>query len=126
MEQDDKSTRAGAGISRRDFSRIAAMVAATAAIPNRSLAGTAPGAASVSEQTPATPAQTAEADAQVQIILAKYGDRLSDEQKADIKRLVAAAVKTSEEMHAFHLDNSDEPAMIYRARLAEGEARHAK
>jgi hypothetical protein len=126
MEQDDKSNEVGARMSRRAFSGIVAMVAATAAIPNRSLAGTPPGSASGLEQAPASAAQTAEADAQVQFILAKYGDRLSDEQKADIKRLVVAARKTSDEMHAFHLDNSDEPAMIYRARLAEGEARHAK
>jgi hypothetical protein len=120
MEPDKKSTEDKTGISRRDFSRVIALAAATAAIPESSLARPADtnpcltGAGS--DQTPSL---SPVAEAQVQIIFARYGNRLSDEQKADVKRLIAAAQKPSEDLHSFHLENSDEPAMIYTARMTE-------
>ncbi|HEY6330189.1 MAG TPA: hypothetical protein VI756_12695 [Blastocatellia bacterium] len=109
------------GITRRDFSRVITLVAATAAVPTTSLAQ--PGEKTF-KAVPGNGIQLTTlspiAEAQVQMVFARYGDRLSEEQKADVKRLIAAAQKTSDELHAFHLDNSDEPAMIYNARLIEG------
>ena len=53
------------------------------------------------------------AEAQVQVILTRYGKRLSDEQKIDLRRLVAQAQKASATLRSFPLENSDEPAMIF-------------
>jgi hypothetical protein len=108
----------GPEMSRRDFARGAAIAAA---IP----IGLNPGGA----QAPS--AQPTAADAPVQAILAKYGARLSNEEKADIKRLVAQMEKTSDALKAFPLDNADEPATIfhvYRAnhRLASGAGKPSR
>jgi hypothetical protein len=131
MEPDKKSTKDKTGISRRDFSRVIALAAATAAIPESSLArptgipesslawpaGNSDGLTATDPNQ--TPGLSPVAEARVQIIFARYGNRLSDEQKADVKRLIAAAQKPSEDLHSFHLENSDEPAMIYTARMTE-------
>lgn len=101
-----------ARLSRRDFARGVALAAATAAVPltargdSESPAVAAPQQAGVQAPSPA-------AEAQLQTILAKYGKRLSDEQRTDIKRLVVQAQKTSETLRSFPLDNSDEPALIF-------------
>jgi hypothetical protein len=120
MEPDKKSTKDKTGISRRDFSRVIALAAATAAIPESSLAWPAGNSDGLTATDPnQTPGLSPVAEARVQIIFARYGNRLSDEQKADVKRLIAAAQKPSEDLHSFHLENSDEPAMIYTARMTE-------
>jgi hypothetical protein len=101
-------------LSRRDFARVA-LAAASAAFPAAAsvhASGLAQEASAHASQLP--PA----AEAQVQVILAKYGRRLSDEQKAEVRRLAAQAQKTSDTLRSFPLDNSDEPAMtfhIYRS-----------
>jgi hypothetical protein len=59
------------------------------------------------------------AAAQVQAIVAKHGKRLSAEQKADLKRLIAAIEKTGETLHAFPLQENSEPAMIFRVYRAD-------
>jgi hypothetical protein len=55
-----------------------------------------------------------EAEAQLNSLLNKYGGKLSEEQKADVRRLIGQAQKTSETLRAYPLDNSDEPATIFR------------
>jgi len=115
-----KPDRGSLGISRRDFSRVIALAAATAAVPGNSSAkptdGVRNGPAPDLNQAPNL---TPVAEAQTQIIFAKYGERLNEEQKADVRRLIAAAQKQSEDLHAFHLDNSDEPSMIFAAKPEE-------
>jgi hypothetical protein len=102
-------------LSRRDFARAAALAAATAALPQSTsvqASGLAQGAGAQASPLPA------DGELQAQAIFAKYGKRLSDEQKADIRRLAASAQKTSDTLRSFPLDNSDEPAMtfhIYRS-----------
>ena len=101
-------------LTRRDFARGIALTAATVTVPHKksghveSASGGAPQEATA-QATQLSPA----GEAQLQTILAKYGKRLSDEQRADVRRLVAQAQKTSEALHAFPLDNSNEPAMIF-------------
>ncbi len=102
-------------LSRREFTRGAAIAAATAVVPKprpgdeRALDSGEGQTASSSQATQLTP----DAEAQVQVILTRYGKRLSDEQKIDLRRLVAQAQKASATLRSFPLENSDEPAMIF-------------
>ena len=105
-------TKRGARLSRRDFARAAAVTAATTALPVASKAAAEPQLAEMLESTHAAQLSPA-ADAQYQAILAKYGKRLSDEQKTELKRLITQAQKTSDALRAFPLRNSNEPAMIF-------------
>lgn len=103
-------------LSRRDFARAAALAAATATLPHTTSAQ-----ASGSEQGASAQASqlSPEGEAQVQVILARYGKRLSDEQKAEVRRLAAQAQKTSDTLRSFPLDNSDEPAMTFQIYRSE-------
>ena len=95
-------------LTRRDFTRAIAVTAVTVAVPHET-----PANVPDSTQDAAAKALPPAGEAQLQTILAKYGTRLSDEQKADARRLVAQAQKASEALRSFPLDNSDEPAMIF-------------
>jgi hypothetical protein len=97
-------------LSRRDFARAAALAAATAALPP-----TASIQASTSAQVAGAhaPVLSPAGEAKFQTILARYGKRLSDDQKTEVKRLVAQSQKTSETLRSLPLGNSDEPAMIF-------------
>jgi hypothetical protein len=103
-------------ISRREFARRA--VLATAA----SAAGVSPAFLAASAQTldisaarrDATVEPDAEIEAKVQAILRKYGERLSVEQKTDIRRLVAEGQKPLAAMRGFSLENSDQPANVMK------------
>lgn len=105
-------TKSGARLSRRDFARVAAAAAATTALPIASKAAAETPTAGPFERTQAAQLSPA-AEAQYQAILAKYGKRLSDEQKTELKRLITQAQKTSDALRAFPLENSNEPAMIF-------------
>jgi len=56
----------------------------------------------------------AEIEAKVQAILRKYGERLTDEQKTEIRRLVAEGQKPLLKMRGFALDNADQPANVMK------------
>jgi hypothetical protein len=85
------------------------------------LAFSAAAATSAAADEPAQkpPELSPTAAAQLQAIVAKHGKRLSAEQKADLKRLMAAIEKTSETLHAFPLPENSEPAMIFRVYRAD-------
>lgn len=97
-------------LSRRAFARAAALAAATAALPKTASLEASASAQTASAQAPHLPPA---GEGQLQTILARYGSRLSDDQKTDLKRLVAQAQKTGETLRSLPLDNSDEPAMIF-------------
>jgi hypothetical protein len=118
-------------LNRRSFAVGAAAAAATALI--------SPGEAleqAQSAATPATqkelehkfeaamaklsPAAQAEVQAKIASIFRKYGDRLTDEQKADIRRAMAEAQDGLEKMRAFALENGDQPATVFKIRRQEG------
>ena len=102
-------------ISRREFARGAALAAVTAAALPTSMLGQAEKTPPKPEpvQAPALPPSAqAEADRTLQAILAKYGDRLSAQQKSDLRRLVAQQQKSLETLRAFALDNGDQPATV--------------
>ncbi|HYL11224.1 MAG TPA: hypothetical protein VEU31_10835 [Candidatus Acidoferrales bacterium] len=119
------------GVSRREFARRAvvatAAVAALSETMLRELAGASPELAHTGQESaasPLSPASQAEVETQVQTILRKYGSRLNDEQKADVRRLVAETQKRIDRLRAYALDNSDQPATVLKP-LMERPARPA-
>jgi hypothetical protein len=62
-----------------------------------------------------TASAQAEVEMKVASIFRKYGDRLSDEQKVDIRRIMAESQEGLEKMRAFKLENGDQPADTFSA-----------
>jgi hypothetical protein len=56
----------------------------------------------------------AEAEARAAEILRRYGAKLSEEQKADVRRLAREAQVQLDALRAFPLENHDEPATYFR------------
>jgi hypothetical protein len=90
-----------AKVSRREFV-VATAVAAAA------------GMAQGSETPQPAAAPNPEVEARIQWIFTKYGARLNDEQRADIRRLLSSGQSGLEAMRAFPLENSDAPATRFR------------
>jgi hypothetical protein len=67
-----------------------------------------------------SPQAQAEVKVKVSEILRKYGDKLTAEQQADIRKVMAETQEGLEKMRAFALDNGDQPAAVFRAYRAEG------
>jgi len=134
-------------ITRREFARRAALASAAASIiPATAFATPALGpneTANVAaadcggrlsdpsskipaaEQQPAdtpklSPESHAEAEARLQTVLAQYGSRFSDAQKADVRRLCFLAQPPLDRLRAYALENGDSPA-LYLKPLVERE-----
>ena len=133
-------------ITRREFARRAALASAVASLaPATALAtpatpstehadAAAPfrgrfsdpsGTVALSQQQPAdmpklSPESHAEAEARVQTVLAQYGTRFSDAQKADIRRLCFSAQPPLDRLRAYALENGDSAA-LYLKPLVERE-----
>jgi len=60
------------------------------------------------------PESQAEADARFQLILAQYGSRFSDEQKADLRRLCSVAQSALDHLRAYKVENSDGPGLYLK------------
>lgn len=104
-------------LSRRDFARRAAIAAATAAaVPGKILAAPAAGGSGsgAKQEKKAAVESQAEIESKIQAIFRQYGDRLSDEQKTDIRRLVREGQKPLEAMRAFPLGNADQPGNVLK------------
>jgi len=116
-------------LSRRSFARGAALAAgAVAMLPADLLAQTqapstsAPDAKKPEEQTPKlSPADQVEAEAKIQNILRKYGSRLGDAEKADVRKSVLSLQESLGKLRAFPLGNSDEPALVLHAIIKDKE-----
>jgi hypothetical protein len=67
-----------------------------------------------------SPAARAEVQAKIASIFRKYGDHLSDEQKADIRRAMAETQDGLEKMRTFALENGDQPATVFKIRAEKG------
>jgi|SRR5579864_616453 len=117
-------------LGRRQFALGAAATATSALLPGDLLAQSAAivdqptDAQSLDKKTRAAMAKlSASAQAEVEMkvasIFRKYGDRLSDEQKADIRRIMAESQEGLEKMRSFKLENGDQPADAFRAYLHE-------
>ena len=119
-------------LSRRDFARKAALAAASAAIAPAALRA-APGIsgdiANVEGQAPpSTPLSVedqAQGDARVSAILRKYGERLSPEQKDEIRRLSTELQKPMIRLRSYPLVNGSQPATVLKL-VAEAKPALAK
>ena len=118
-------------LGRRQFALGAAAAATSALLPGDLLAQAAGADKSFEEKTRVAMAKlSASAQAEVEMkvasIFRKYGDRLNDEQKADIRRIMAESQDGLEKMRAFKLENGDQPADAFRAYLKEEKSRQQK
>ena len=118
-----RTHKEGSGITRRAFARSAALAAATVAVLPLSDAAFAqaaaptPAAAPPAEVPPKlSAASQAEVEARVQGVMRQFGDRLSEAQKAEVRRLITLGQKSVEDLRAYPLEISDEPATILKLR----------
>jgi hypothetical protein len=124
-------------LGRRQFALGAAAATAALALPGKAVLGhdllidQSTDAQSLDKKTRAAMAKlSASAQAEVEMkvasIFRKYGDRLNDEQKADIRRIMAESQEGLEKMRAFKLENGDQPADAFRAYRHEEKRREQK
>jgi hypothetical protein len=66
------------------------------------------------EENKLSPAAQAEVELKIQAIFRKYGERLNDAQKADIRRLVTEGQKPLEALRAYDVENGDQPATVLK------------
>ncbi len=106
------------GISRREFARGVALATATVAtlpvaqLEERSAA--IPPAQEAAKSPALTSASQAEVDTRVQAIFGRYGDRLSEAQKADVRRLATTLQPQLEKLRAYSIANDDAPAIVLK------------
>jgi hypothetical protein len=106
-------------ISRREFARRAAMISAAASLaPADLLVAEIPASAPQAQQPPnlpkLSPESQTEVESRLQAILNEYGSRLSDVQKADLRRLCRAAQPALDRLRAYATENGDAPALYLR------------
>ena len=120
-------------ISRRQFARRAALASAVASIaPARAMssefesgvvqatapAGQAPAVAGLPQLPANAPKLStegqAEADGRFQLILAQYGGRFSEEQKADLRRLCVFGQAALERLRGYKAENGDGPGLYLK------------
>src|SRR5215475_11782830 len=117
-------------MDRRQFALGAAAAATTAFIgPGKALAQAAGSITELEKKTreamaKLSPQARAEVEAKVDNIFRKYGDRLSEEQKADIRRIMAETQEGLDKMRAFTVENGDQPADTFRAYRREAQSAH--
>lgn len=124
-----ENSEAGQTLTRREFARRAAVAATTAVLVPATLLSqeTAPKPATAPSAPPQTttelsPALKAEGELKYQWIIQNYGNRLSDAEKQDVRRLVMEGQKPLAAFRAFPLDNADQPATVLKFTDAEMNA----
>jgi hypothetical protein len=99
-------------ITRRQFATTAVLVTAAA-----TLGPVSPARAADDPQTPqpaVSPTSQTEADLRLQTILALYGSALSDDQKADLKKICNNTQSSLDRLRAYPTENSDDPALCLK------------
>jgi len=114
----------GRMLSRREFAQRAALLSATATLGSAQTvfpsptSGASPQAATSGLKL--SEAGQAEADSRYQQIVALYGSRFDDAQKADLKRMCSELQPSLENIRRYALQNGDAPA-LYLKPLVERE-----
>jgi acyl-CoA reductase-like NAD-dependent aldehyde dehydrogenase len=115
---------------RRRFT-IGAMIAAVSAVvmPKRAIGQAAatsiqPAISALDQQAQAamaklSPQARAEVEMKVAEVFRKHGSQLSDEQKADVRKVMAETQEGLEKMRVFALDNGDQPATVFHPYRSE-------
>lgn len=112
-----KSNMDSPKISRREFARRAGIAAASAVCLPEAITARPSAARALPLQQPATklsPESLAEVEEKVQAIFRKYGARLSEDQKAEIRRLATEGQKPLDALRQFQLQNADQPANVMK------------
>ena len=117
--------KSDSAISRREFARRATLISAAVSLAPSSLLSSEPIGAPLPAQQPAnapklSPESQVEVESRIQSIFAQYGNRLSDTQKADIRRLANEAQPPLDRLRAFTTENGDGPG-LYLKPLIERE-----
>jgi hypothetical protein len=104
----------GPSFSRRQFARRAAAASAALALgPAEALFPTAE-PQTLPDSPNLSAAGQAEADSRYQQIVALYGTRFSDEQKANLKKMCAQLQPALEKIRKFSLQNGNAPALYLK------------
>lgn len=118
------NAKKGQTLSRREFARRAAFVSAAASLGPSSILSVPPSVKDAPEEPQNAPKLSpegqAEAEGRYQSILAQYGNRFSEAQKADLRRLAIAAQPALDRLRAYPIQNGDSPA-LYLKPLVERE-----
>jgi hypothetical protein len=120
-----KSNEPKPRVSRREFARSTALAAAAAALaPATALSqakenSPSPSASASPQQQAAdlsdlSPQARAEIDAKVENVIRRWGDRLSEEQKARAHTIITRHVRMLETVRKFPLHNGDSPASVLK------------
>jgi hypothetical protein len=134
-KEEDSKNPGPPAISRRAFARRAAFASAAAtlapgtllprAIESDSFEGTLTTTQSFQDNSKLSAEGRTEVEARVHTVLARYGKRLSGEQKTDIRRLQTLLQPQLESLRAYSVSNGDSPA-LYLKPLVEREKRPAR
>ena len=127
MAKGPHQKKGSGGITRRAFARNAALAAATVAVlPTDAFAQQSKPAPAAPPPADAPPklsaASQAEVEARVQGVMRQFGDRLSEAQKAEVRRLITLGQKSVEDLRSYPMEISDEPATVLKLR-PEGKRR---
>jgi hypothetical protein len=114
-------------ISRRRFAKHAFVMAGAAAVLPDVLAQNPPAVDPANAAAPAlSPASAAEAEARIRWVIDKHGARLSETERADIRRLITGAQPGLDAMRAWPIDNSVEPATQFQVWRRDRDGSTAK
>lgn len=116
-----------APVTRRSFTLGAAAVTTAALLPPAATQSqsAAPSHLEMAAMAKLSPAARAEVEMKAGEIFRKYGSRLSDEQKADIRKVMAETQDGLEKMRSFVLANGDQPATVFKFFEGEKKQSHA-
>lgn len=115
-------------LTRRAFTVAAAAAATGALLPSKeghAQSATAPSQVQTDPMAKLSPGARAEVEAKISEIFRKHGSRLSDEQKADIRKVMAETQDGLEKMRNFALANGDQPATVFKNTAEEKAGNHA-
>jgi hypothetical protein len=115
MAADDSRPEAEKRPHRRDFVRSLGLAGAAGLV-----SGGRSSAQEPDEEKPAP--ERSEADARMDLVLARYGKHLDDDARLSVRRDVEAVVRRGERLRAFELSNGDGPMPVfspYRAPVME-------
>jgi len=111
------SNESGKVLTRREFAQRAALLSATASLATAEKVFPASTSPEPDLQEPApqlTETGKAEADSRYQQIIALYGSRFDNAQKADLKRMCAELQPSLDRVRGYALQNGDAPALYLK------------